>query len=473
MKPLTLAIVGRANVGKSTLFNGLTRSRQALVNDQPGVTRDRLYGQGIIEDIPYQFIDTCGIAGEQAESLVDAMESQLAQAVQEAQAVLFVVDAKVGLLPEDQRIADDLRRKEKKVYLVVNKTDGMEPNIACSDFYQLGFDSVFAVAAAHRRGLIHMMTQIGHEHGLVRQEEVLPPAPKNLGIKISVLGRPNVGKSTLINRLLQEERVVVFDSPGTTRDSIYIPMERHGKRYTLIDTAGIRRQNRVYEALEKFTVVKSFQAMMDADCVLLVLDGHDEEIFDQDLNLLRQALKAGRSCVILINKWDGMPAEHKEAYKKALKANLQFAPNLRIHTISALHGTGVGDIFDLVEQAYAQSNQDLSTNFLSQILEKAIMAHAPPLSRGRRIKLKYAHCVGHNPLRILIHGNQTEALSDHYKKYLHNFFAKSLKLVGANLFIDYRTSDNPYQGRRNKLTARQLMKKKRLMKHVKKSKKRS
>ncbi len=469
MKPLTLAIVGRPNVGKSTLFNVLTRSRQALVVDTPGVTRDRLYGQGVLGEIPYQIIDTCGIFGEQEEVLTETMHLQLNEAIAEADAVLFLVDAKDGLMPEDSIFAKKLREQEKKVYVVVNKIDGKDVSIATSDFFQLGFEHVIPIAAAHKRGVLQMIEMVGSEFNLKPSGEEFVRA-KNESHKIAVLGRPNVGKSTLINRMLKEERVVVYDMPGTTRDSIYIPFERYGKKYTLIDTAGLRRKSRIHEIIEKFSVIKTFQAVLDADTVVMVLNAQ-EALFDQDLNLLRHCMKVGRSIVIAINKWDTIDADQKLEFKKKLKEKLVFLPSVRMHTISALHGTGVGDLFDLVGQAHDSATQDLSTSRLTDILEKAQNAHQPPLSRGRRIRLKYAHCVGQNPIRIFVHGNQTECLPDSYKKYIHKAFAKSLSLVGAPMHVVYRTSDNPYKGKRNNLTPRQMIKKKRLMSHIKKRKK--
>ncbi len=469
MKLLTLAIVGRANVGKSTLFNVLTQSRQALVVDRPGVTRDRLYGQGIIGGIPYQLVDTCGVEGEQTQSLSDEMHQQLHNAILEADAVLFVVDARVGLLPQDRAIADSLRTNGKSVYIIVNKTDGLDQMSASGEFFELGFDTVIPIAAAHKRGISKMIELIASDHGFeTTQERPDPIEPK--GLKIAVLGRPNVGKSTLINRMLQEERVVTFDMPGTTRDSIYIPLERHGKFYTLIDTAGVRKKARVYDVVEKFSVIKTKQAIHDADCVMVVVNAQ-EDVFDQDLTLLRQAMKVGRAMVVVVNKWDGLSVEERKAFKEKLKEKTRFAPAVRIHTISALHGTGVGDLFELAESAYEAASQDISTSKLTRILEGLVQSHQPPYSKGRRIALKYAHCVGHNPLKILIHGNQTDAIPESYKKYIHNGFSKALNLVGGLLHIEYRSSDNPYKGKRNILTKRQQHKKKRMMKFVKKTKK--
>lgn len=468
MKPLTLAIVGRPNVGKSTLFNVLTKTRNALVVDTPGVTRDRLYGQGVIGDVPYQLIDTCGVFGEQAEVLTSAMHKQLLGAIEEADAVLFLVDAKAGLMPEDITFAGMLRESSKPVYVIVNKTDGVREDLACNEFYELGFDKVLPIAAAHKRGIASMIDIIASEHNLSPVEET-EQSIEDKPLKIAVVGRPNVGKSTLINRMLKEERVVVYDMPGTTRDSIYIPLKRYDKDYVLIDTAGLRRKARVHETIEKFSVIKTLQAVSDADTVIMVLNAN-EDVFDQDLNLLRYVLKIGRSLVIAVNKWDSIATEEKAEFKKRLKDRLGFLSKVRIHTISALHGTGVGDLFDLAAQAHVSATQDLSTSHLSALLEQATQAHQPPYSRGGRIRLKYAHCSGQNPIKIVIHGNQTESLPDSYKKYIEKYFANALQLVGAPLHVVYKTSDNPYKGRRNKLTKRQMMKRKRLMKFHKKRK---
>lgn len=469
-----LAIVGRPNVGKSTLFNTLTKTRQALVIDSPGVTRDRLYGDGVIGDIAYQLVDTCGVFGEQEQKLQGSMHAQLEAAIAEADLVMFMVDAKAGLMPEDIEFANILRQSNKKVALVVNKTDGLKfsQEAACAEFYSLGFEHVIPIAAAHKRGINQMMTLIGQTLGVTPKSEQSQPQDKALEKrhKIAVLGKPNVGKSTLINRMLRQERVVVYDMPGTTRDSIYIPFERFGKAYTLIDTAGLRRKSRVHEIIEKFSIIKTFQAVLDADTVIMVLNAQ-EEISDQDLKLLQHCLKVGRSIVIVVNKWDCLEGEQKIEFRAHLKNKLQFMPHVRIHTISALHGTGVGDLFELVENAHSAATQDLSTGRLTKLIEKAQAQHQPPMSKGRRIKLKYAHCVGQNPIKIYIHGNQTESLPDSYKRYMYKYISQELGLVGAPLHISYKTSDNPYKDKRNKLTPRQMHKRKRLMRHVKKKSK--
>jgi len=464
-----IAIVGRANVGKSTLFNALTKSRGALVVDMPGVTRDRQYGEGNINERSFIVIDTGGVGVQDLDGdAVDLLtEEQSWQAVKEADIVLFLVDARAGLALGDRNIAKTLRIREKKTYLVANKTDGLNPEVAVADFYELGLGTPIPIAASHMRGIQALM------------ETVLAPFPipeaeveetiEQSGIKIAIIGKPNVGKSTLVNRMLGEDRVVVFDAPGTTRDSIYIPLERMGTQYTIIDTAGVRRRARVSETVEKFSVVKTLQAIDDCHVVILVLDAR-EGITDQDLGLLGFVLEKGRALVLAMNKWDGLDMEHRESIKRTLKYRLAFANFAKVLTISALHGTGVGNLFDAVHKAYESSVKELSTAQLTRILMAAVIEHTPPMIRGRRIKLRYAHSGGHNPPIIVIHGNQTESVSDSYKRYLMNTFRKRLKLEGTPIRLEFKTSDNPYAGRRNTLTPRQAYKKKRLMQFSKRKK---
>lgn len=440
MKPV-IAIVGRPNVGKSTLFNQLTRSRDAIVADFSGLTRDRQYGEGTVNDQAFIVIDTGGL-GESAGSVDSLMEKQSLTAINEADIVLFLVDTKAGVLPADLAITEHLRSREgKRVYLVANKSDGVDTNIALADFYRLGLGEPIPIAAAHNRGVKQLIEDVladlpaAHE---VYNEE----SPQ--GTKIAVLGRPNVGKSTLVNRMLGEERVVVFDMPGTTRDSIYIPYERQGKHYTLIDTAGVRRRGRVNEQVEKFSIIKALQAIDDANVVLLVLDAR-EGIVDQDLHLLGFALERGRAIVIALNKWDGLESHHKEHIKNEIKRRLQFVSFAKIHTISALHGTGVGDLYDSIDKAYASSQIRVSASQLTRYLEDAIAAHQPPTINGRRIKLRFAHFGGVNPPTIIIHGNQTEHLDESYRRYLENSFRQALKIHGTPIKIIFKTSENPYR----------------------------
>ena len=455
-------------MGKSTLFNRLTRSRDALVADFPGLTRDRKYGEGKTEERDYIVIDTGGISGDEA-GIDQVMAEQSLLAIEEADAVLFLVDGKAGLNPSDELIADHLRRCEKPCYLVVNKTDGIDIDVALGDFYGLGLVGLpRPIAASHGRGVSQLI------------EDVLAPFPaanefpedSEGGIRIGVVGRPNVGKSTLVNRMLGEERVVVYDKAGTTRDSIYIPYRRNDKPYTLIDTAGVRRRRSVTETVEKFSIVKTLQAIKDSHVVVLVVDAH-EGLTEQDMHLLGFVIDAGRALVIAVNKWDGMSADDKAHVKHELQARLEFAKFARIHFISALHGSGVGDLYKSVEEAHKCAFTKWSTNKLTTLLEDAIEDHQPPLVHGRRIKLRYAHLGGSNPPLFIVHGNQTNALPTTYKRYLENKFIKVLKIRGTPVRFEFRTSDNPFDGKKNQLSQRQITKKQRLIKHVNKAKKKA
>lgn len=457
-----VAIVGRPNVGKSTLFNVLTKTREALVVDLPGVTRDRQYGEGKVGDRSFIVIDTGGFSTEEKGIEFLAAE-QSWQAVEEADVVLFLVDARAGLVPSDHVIAKSLRSKNKKIFLIVNKTDGLDSRVAISEFFSLGFGEPIPISASHGQGVNVLMASALASFPIVELTEAEKEAE---GIKIAIAGKPNVGKSTLVNRILGEERVVVCDLPGTTRDSIYIPLERLGERYTLIDTAGVRRRARITEVVEKFSVVKTLQAIKDCHVVILVVDAR-EGITDQDLGLLGFVLETGRALVVAVNKWDGLDHKYRIDIKKTLEYRLAFVDFATIHFISALHGTGVGNLFDSVHKAYESATKELSTPLLTRVLEYAVSQHPPPMIRGRRIKLRYAHSGGHKPPVIVIHGNQTEEVPDTYKRYLMNVFRKKLKIVGNPIRLEFKTGDNPFAGRRNTLTPRQLDKKKRLMKHVK------
>lgn len=434
----TIVIVGRPNVGKSTLFNALTRTRAALVADYPGLTRDRLYGECRLTERPCMIVDTGGLE-EKSQGISTLMAEQTQQAVRDADYVIFLVDARSGLTGADQTIAQQLRELNKPVVLVVNKVDGLEPAVAMSDFYTLGLGEPQPVTASHGHGVETLINTILPKIPIA-EDEVSKEEP---GIKIALIGRPNVGKSTLINRMLGEERVVVFDQPGTTRDSIYIPYTRHGKAYVLIDTAGVRRRRSITEGIEKFSVIKTLQAIEAANVVVLVIDAR-EGIADQDLHLLGQVLLAGKALVIAINKWDGLSPEQREAVRHELKRRLTFADFAEIKFISALHGTGVGELYPLIEAAYASAMQKMSTPELTRILEQAIAAHQPPLVSGRRIKLRYAHAGGHNPPVIVIHGKQTKSLPESYRRYLISVYREKLHLTGTPIQIEFRDSFNPY-----------------------------
>ncbi|MGQ9427078.1 ribosome biogenesis GTPase Der [Gilvimarinus sp. F26214L] len=462
-----IALVGRPNVGKSTLFNRLTRSRDAIVADFAGLTRDRKYGEGEAEGRRFIVVDTGGISGDE-EGIDELMAGQSLLAIEEADAVLFLVDSRDGLTAADQAIASHLRSTNRNTFLVANKIDGLNHDVAIAPFFELGLGEVHPITASHGRGVRALMSRV--VEGL--PEAVEEPASEDgaRGIKIAVVGRPNVGKSTLVNRMLGEERVVVFDMPGTTRDSIYIDYERHGKPYTLIDTAGVRRRKNIKLTVEKFSIVKTLQAIQDANVVILLIDA-SEGLVDQDLHLMGNVVDAGRALVVAVNKWDGLDEDQKNAVRRELDRRLRFVQFADVHFISALHGTGVGHLYKSVEKAYQSATNKFSTNFLTRILEGAVADHAPPMVRGRRIKLRYAHTGGHNPPIVVIHGNQTEEVPAHYVRYLEKTFRTALQLHGTPLKIQFKSSDNPYAGRKNKLTERQQARKRRLMSHVKKMEK--
>lgn len=457
-----IALVGRPNVGKSTLFNRLTKTRDALVADYPGLTRDRKYGEGEFEGRRYMVVDTGGITGDE-QGIDWQMAAQSQQAMAEADIIFFMVDAREGLCAVDEEIARKLRQKACAVVLVVNKIDGVDPNVALSDFHSLGMAEPFAITATHGRGVKHLLEATLSQ--LPDKGPVISPAAT--GIKMAVVGRPNVGKSTLVNRLLGEQRVVVYDEPGTTRDSIYIEYERAGKRYTIIDTAGVRRRKNVTLTVEKFSIVKTLQAIEDANVVILLIDAQ-EALVDQDLHLMGYTIEAGRALVIAVNKWDGLEQDQKDRLKQELKRRLRFVEFADIHFISALHGTGVGHLYKSILSAYKAATDALNTHRLSTILKDAVREHQPPLVHGRRIKLRYAHAGGRNPPVIIIHGSQASEVPNHYSRYLEKVFRRALGLQGTPIKIEYRTGDNPYAGQGNKLTTRQINKKRRLMKHVKK-----
>nr|WP_010132576.1 ribosome biogenesis GTPase Der [Microbulbifer agarilyticus] len=461
-----IALVGRPNVGKSTLFNRLTKSRDALVANYAGLTRDRKYGEAEFDGHKMILVDTGGISGGE-EGIDAAMAQQSMQAIEEADFVLFMVDCRAGLTPADEMIAERLRTRSKPTILVANKVDGVNPDIALAPFYELGIGELFPTTATHGRGVRSLMERLVGDLPDSGEEELVDEAS---GIKIGIVGRPNVGKSTLVNRLLGEDRVVVFDQPGTTRDSVYINYERDEKPYTIIDTAGIRRRKNVKESVEKFSIVKTLQAVEDANVVVLVIDA-SEGLVDQDLHLMGTVIQSGRALVVALNKWDGLDPDHRDFVKTELERRLRFVEFADIHFISALHGTGVGNLYESIEAAYQSATDKLSTNHLTRILQWAVSEHQPPLVNGHRIKLRYAHAGGQNPPVIVIHGNQTDQVPNHYVRYLEKTFRKALDLHGTPVKIEFRTSDNPYAGKKNKLSDRQKAKKRRLMKFVKKKKK--
>lgn len=457
-----IALVGRPNVGKSTLFNYLTRSREALVADYPGLTRDRQYGRVKRGHRDCLVVDTGGIADD-AEGIDSFAKKQVQIALDESDVVFFIVDAREGLNASDQSIAENLRKLDKPVVLVVNKIDGVDANAAVADFYALALGEPYKIAAAHGRGVFELLAHVDELLPFVETDEPEIDA----GIGIAIVGRPNVGKSTLVNRLLGEERVVVFDEPGTTRDSIYIPFERNGQKFTLIDTAGMRRRSKIALTIEKFSVIKSLQAIEKANVVIYLIDAA-EGVTDQDAHLLGLVLEAGRALIIGLNKWDGLSIDQKELVKRQMDIKLSFVDFAQKHLISALHGSGVGKLFDVVHELYDAAMIDMSTPVLSTILKDAVETHQPPLVHGRRIKLKYAHQGGRNPPVVVIHGTQTDALPGSYKRFLMNYFRDRLGLKGTPIRLEFKSPANPFAGIKNKLSDRQVKKKQRLVRHAKK-----
>ena len=459
-----IALVGRPNVGKSTLFNYLTRSREALVADYPGLTRDRQYGRVKRGERDCLVVDTGGITDDQ-EGIDVFAKKQVEIALQEADVVFFMVDARDGINASDEDIADMLRKLGKPVVLVVNKIDGINSNTVTHDFYSLALGEPVPIAASHGRNVHELLDRI---------DVLIPPLEDEFqeedpGIAIAIVGRPNVGKSTLVNRLLGEERVVVFDEAGTTRDSIFIPFERNGQKFTLIDTAGMRRRAKVSLVVEKFSIIKSLQAIEKAHVVIYLIDAK-EGVTDQDAHILGLVLEAGRALIIGLNKWDGLNAEHRDFVKKQIELKLSFLDFAEKHPISALHGSGVGKLFDVVHSLYDAAMIDMSTPVLTRILSDALAAHQPPLVGGRRIKLKYAHQGGRNPPVVVIHGVQTDSLPAAYKRYLMNYYREQLRLKGTPVRLVFKSPENPFHGQKNKLSDRQVKKRKRLIDFSKRKK---
>ena len=455
-----VAIVGRPNVGKSTLFNVLTGTRDALVADLPGVTRDRQYGISHEGQSPYVLIDTGGLVS-QSEGIEYLTARQVLIAIDEANVVLFIVSAVAGLTTEDEAVAQVLRRSSKPVLVVVNKSESVDSATALADFSSLGMGQGAAISAAHRRGITELTEAT---------DIMLPPLADDATdqdeetIRVAILGRPNVGKSTLINRLLGEERLLAYDQPGTTRDSISTPLVRDGQRYELIDTAGVRRRSRISEVLEKFSVIKALQAIERAHIVVLMLDAQ-EGLTDQDTTLLGHILEQGRGLVITLNKWDGLGDDHRNWVMQNLDRKLRYVPWANVVTLSALHGSGIRELMSAIGRAWRSATKELPTPELTRVLEKAFREHQPPMSQGRTARLRYAHAGGKLPPRIIIHGNRTKTLPESYRRYLSNTFIKHFKLQGTPVVLVFKDSVNPYKGRKNTLNKRQLAKRKRLKKY--------
>jgi len=460
-----VALVGRPNVGKSTLFNVLTRTRDALVHDLPGLTRDRHYGICRLGAREFVIVDTGGLTGEK-EGIGALTARQAELAIEEADRVVFVVDAREGLLPQDRNILDGLRRSGKSLLLAVNKIDGVDENAAMAEFSTMGFSAALPMSAANGRGVPGLVEEV--LRGLPEADPDAPPeeSPDD-GIRVAIIGRPNVGKSTLVNRLLGEERVVVSEVAGTTRDAIRVRLDRDGKRYTLIDTAGVRRRARVEEAVEKFSVIKTLQSIAAAHVAVVILDAHDG-VSEQDATLIGYVLDEGRALVLAANKWDGLPTYEREQCKASLARKLDFVAFARSVTISALHGSGIAELMRAINRAHASATRVFGSAELTRALEKAYESHQPPLVRGHAPKLRFAHPGGTNPPTVVIHGSRTKSIGTTYKRYLENFFRKRFKLEGTPVRIEFREAENPFADKHNELTEHQVKKRRRLMKHVRK-----
>ncbi len=440
MKPV-IALIGRPNVGKSTLFNRLTRSRDALVADLPGLTRDRHYGEGRVGNRPFLVIDTGGFEPVAKEGILHEMAKQTKQAVAEADVVVFIVDGRQGLTPHDKTITDFLRKSGRKVMLVVNKAEGMKYTTVTADFYELGLGDPYVISAAHGDGvpdLVEEALDLGSSSAEGEEE-----AEVVRGIRIAIVGRPNVGKSTMVNTLLGEERVIAFDMPGTTRDSIEIPFERNGRHYSLIDTAGIRRRGKVFEAIEKFSVVKTLQSISEANVVLLLLDAQ-QDISEQDAHIAGFVLESGRALVVGVNKWDGLNGEQRDHIKREIDRKLSFLSFAKFHFISALKSTGIVPLMKSIDAAYAAAMAKLPTPQLTRALQEAVDHQQPRRKGSVRPKLRYAHQGGQNPPVIVVHGNALDAIDANYKRYLEKHFRESFSLVGTPLRIELRSGKNPF-----------------------------
>ncbi len=437
MKP-TIVLVGRPNVGKSTLFNRLTRTRDAIVADFPGLTRDRHFGHGKLGSKPYLVVDTGGFEPLTKDGIMHEMARQTEQAIAEADAVVFLVDGRVGITALDKEIANKLRRLDRPVFVAVNKSEGMNRGIVAADFHELGLGRPLAISASHGEGVRSLI------------ELVLEPYPEpdesqeeDAALKVAIVGRPNVGKSTMINALLGEERVIAFDQPGTTRDAIFVDFERGDKKYTLIDTAGLHRKGKVFETIEKFSVIKTLKSVEDANVVVLVLDAR-QDISDQDAHIAGFVVESGRALVVAVNKWDGLDSYDRGQIKETLEAKLKFLDFADFHYVSALKGQGLVGIFKSVDAAYKAATADLSTPQLTRTLIEAVSRQSPPRNGIFRPKLRYAHQGGRNPPVIVIHGNALDKVPDSYRRYLEHVFRGVFKLQGTPLRIQFNVSENPF-----------------------------
>ena len=443
-----VVLVGRPNVGKSTLFNRLTRSRDAIVSDIPGLTRDRHYGRGRMGANAFLVVDTGGLASAEKSGIVHETARQTMQAVDEADEVVFLVDARAGVTGEDKTIAQRLRASGRRIWLVVNKAEGMRPEVVTAEFHELGMGTPYAISAAHGDGVAELIDLVLSDHPFT--EDSGKPAKQPC---IAVVGRPNAGKSTLVNCLLGEERVIVFDQPGTTRDSIYVDFERNGRSYTLIDTAGLRKRGRIDSIAEKFSVVKTLQSIADANVVVLVIDAR-QEISDQDTHIAGFILEAGRAVVLAVNKWDAADADQRELIKRQLARQFNFLEFAETHYISALKATGIAALMRSVDAAFAAAMAKLSTPKLTRSVQQAVMQQQPPRTGLTRPKLRYAHQGGSNPPRVVVHGNSLDKVPASYWRYLERYLARAFKLRGTPLKVEYKSGGNPYHTRRKTAGAR-------------------
>lgn len=436
----TIVLVGRPNVGKSTLFNRLTKSRDALVADLPGLTRDRHYGRGIGASKPYLVIDTGGFEPTAESGILKEMAKQTLLAIDEADVIIFLVDGRAGLTPQEFIIADKLRKAQRPVLLAVNKTEGMNKAVVAADFHELGLGDPLSISSAHGEG-VKDIVELALEY--FPEPAVDETKPNDKIPRIAIVGRPNVGKSTLVNALLGEDRVIAFDEPGTTRDSIEIDLEKNGKRYTIIDTAGVRKRGRVFEAIEKFSVVKTMQAIEDANVAILVVDAQ-EGITEQDAHVAAYILDAGRALVVAINKWDGLKEEERDWIKREIDRKLIFLDFAKFHYISALRKKGLPELLTSVDGAFKAAMAKLPTPQLTRVLSDAIAQHQPPITRGIRPKLRYAHQGGMNPPIVVIHGTHVDGIKDSYKRYLEGVFRKTFQLTGTPLRVQFNQGENPF-----------------------------
>ncbi len=471
MLPL-VALVGRPNVGKSTLFNALTRTRDALVHDEPGVTRDRNYGVcRLDEDRPFVLVDTGGIAGEnthlESGNLAGATARQARAGAEEADLVLFVVDGREGASALDDDILRWLRKTARPTFLVVNKTDGIDARTALAEFSRYGFADVFAISSAHRQGIDDLLAKVLDRLPADGDADVLDEDPER--VRIAFVGRPNVGKSTLVNRILGEERMIASDVAGTTRDSIAVDLERDGRKYRLVDTAGIRRKSKVEQAVETFSIIKTLQAIEQCQVAVVMLDA-SEGVTEQDASVLGAVLDAGRALVVAVNKWDGLSDYQRSQVEALLSRKLAFVPWAEAVRISAMHGSGLRELFRAIHRAHHSATRQFGTAEITSALEVAYEANPPPVVRGHVAKLRFAHPGGENPPTFVVHGTRLKTLSETYRRYLENFFRKRFKLVGTPVRFVFKEGENPYKDRKNVLNERQVAKKKRLIRHAKRGK---